>query len=432
MTGTEERLRDAFTGAAQTVQDEDLRPLTAPIPRTRRALWTLRAPRRHLPGRSMPRRSARRWMVPRWVVRRWAVPRPDALQQVAQRVALRQAVPRWVVPVVAAVSVAVVAMGTLVLVRDVRRPATGVVVAKAAPRFFLSTEAVYGKKEKDGWPIQPGAVRVRSSETGAVVATVPVVKGVNWGTDLGLAAAPGGRAYIVRGMLSYAAPSVHELYRAFLVRLGPDGTPSTPVELRIAALRDQVSAFALSPDAGRVGFVLGSQVGVADLATGRVRTVPVRAGSGAELQWSDDGRRLLLLAAQAPNKIWTQTFDPDLRGGRVAGRIALPAGRSYFPEGLYGKEYLVSSGDETNGAASLLRVSAVTGQVTGTLGSWTAPRAWPPPPKPVAQRTGWAFEAATGHLLLYYDGRVTVRDLRTGQSRALPAVLGGDLVHIEW
>jgi hypothetical protein len=290
MTRTEERLREALHASAARVRDDRLRPLPA-------VETGSRAPRRHA---------------------------------------------GWLVPLAAAVSVlAVVALAVAVAGahRAHRAPAVGYPALPAGfPRYFADFAD----------PPQTDVV-IRSTSTGAVVATVPTPDLQDWRlTPETIAAAPDGRTFYVTycAVSATASPSVNQIWIYQLTFANrADGTSTSSLEwirgnpFPGTGLLVNGGSMAVSPDGTRLALTTATRtqpdgqhwpdaIIVVDLRTG-ARSVwqggmsrPGQTFTIPGLSWTPDGRSLVFVSVwcrPTPNSnvCLDQPGQPGYRGTQV-------------------------------------------------------------------------------------------------------------------
>jgi hypothetical protein len=273
MTKTEERLRDALHASASRAHDDRLRPLRAPQPGSGEE-----------PSRTMWR--------------------------------------SWLAPVAAAVSVALVVGLALALTGGPVHPAGS--AGQASPTSGRATVSLPRYYVEFIPSSQNSPVVVRSTATGAVVASVPAPKlpGKGWlrSTDA-VAAAPSDRTFYVEYDLDHVVRSgfVAQIW-IYRFTVSGDGslTPLTRIKggvLSGSAELGNAASLAVSPDGTQLALTTDStndlevnspgyadQITVIELATGRAsewRGGMYRAQQAftiPDLSWAADGRSLIYLA----------------------------------------------------------------------------------------------------------------------------------------
>lgn len=371
MTRTEERLRNAFADAAQTVGPGTLDPLVVAGPRRRRSAW-------------------------------------------------------WIAPVAAAVSVGAVVAGTLALRTS---PAPSAPQAPAAPvhggpRFIVSLMAYpKGPKKSDGQELYPPVAEVRDASTGHVIAHIPAPPGLNTALAGAAAAADNRHFVLIRAELGRGRDPITD--RVYRLTLDEKGRPGPLREVPGTQLTGVIERISLSPDGDRLAVNLmnaSNQVKVVDLATGRSRTwvdSSLPGGSLLDPQWMPDGRHLITVAKKSVTEAWIKTFDTQGSGtdlaksGAVLARVKVPDGSTDVLASPDGKDVFVQvfpPDFRFPAKTTLLRISVKTGQVTRTLAAWTERR------RPMGMI---ALAAGGRYLLVRHDDHFVRVDGQTGQVNPL-------------
>lgn len=372
MTRTEERLRNAFADAAQTVGTGTLDPLVTAGPRRRRSAW-------------------------------------------------------WIAPVAAAASVGAVVAGTLALRTSPppSAPQAPAAPVHGGPHFIVSLMAYpKGPKKGNGGELDPPVADVRDASTGHIIAHIPAPSGLSWNTALaGAAAAADDRHFVLIGA-EFGRGKDPNANRAYRLTLDEKGRPGPLHEIPGTQLTGAIERSSLSPDGDRLAVNLNAsnQVKVVDLATGRSRTwadSSLPGGSLPDPQWMPDGRHLITVAKTSVTEAWIKTFDTqgpgtDLaKSGAVLARLKVPDGSTDMVAGPDGKDVFVQvfpPDFRFPAKTTLLRISVKTGQVTRTLAAWTERR----------QPMGMIALAAGGrYLLVRHDDHFVRVDGQTGQVNPL-------------
>jgi hypothetical protein len=392
MRAIEERVRDAFGAAAETVTARDLPGVPAPA------------------GRSRAARGPRAW-----------APRARS---------------RALVPVAAAAGVAVIAVTTaLVVPALLAGPPGGPAAALAgAPRFFAGvTPNPRGQVSTE--------LNVYRSATGRVVASVPLP-----GRDHAFAAVArlgGDQAYVAAAVTSFRACTTR-LYR---FTIDARGRPAPLTPLSVPRVTGTVAELAGSADGNVLAYTAAGRcaprgralAGVIHLATGQVTTWthPATAGS---LSLTADGSVLGFTAG--PSDVWvlptSAPAGPLTRHARKVLHLRTGVFRAVLTS--TGSGVYAETGTAPREAAAVLGLySTTTGRRIRLVGriSTTPPRSasrpqppstrQPAPPTAAPITPGFAelsvtMDAAGRHLLIYgYPGfrGVTAMNLTSGHQASI-------------
>jgi hypothetical protein len=389
----EERLRDAFRAAAETVTARDL------------------------PGLPTPRDRS-------WVARRLLEWTPRA------RV-------RAVIPVVAAACVAVIVVAALVASRVVAGPpgggaATGLA---GAPRFFagLTGEA------------QDNALNIYRSATGRVVASVPAPRPDR--EFEAVARLGGDRMYVVAAVASSRACTT-QLYR---FTIGPGGRPSGLIPLSVPQITGVVMELTGSADGNVLAYKVAGLcaphqlTGVIHLATRQITTWSygnggLRPPMDGDLSLTADGSVLGFMAGSPDNpygltNVWV--LPTNAPGGPLTrhARKVLHLRTGVFRVLLSntGSQMYVETAAAPRGGAVILSLyGTTTGKRIGLLGRIG-------PGGMNRAELSFTPDAAGKHLLIYgyfHPGHLEEMNLPTGRlipvTTAQPPVMDGAQPSAAW
>jgi hypothetical protein len=323
----------------------------------------------------------------------------------------------WLAPLVAAVLVVAVVLGSLAVTRSgsgTAAPATPATPAglTGVPPYYVALITLPAGPGESG--SAPTAAQVRSTATGAVLATIAAPKPyVGFTAITGAAddrtfvlAAQGASFSIDRlrqlqnqhpGIADYGSP-----FRLFVLHIDPDlGTHSSRVSLQplpasLVPAGQGVADMALSPDGTLLaaGSAAGSEDGsgmrltVFNLVTGTSRTwsfestggIYISPGVQDGLSWTADGQHIAFTGGASLGSFVLRLLDTGAPGSNALaaskpvapGAVAHPGGGGWTsaiitPDGrtaVFAARVTTRDGQEMQVRQRLLKVSAATGQVT--------------------------------------------------------------------